>query len=156
MIQRVRHRFFTVHYEYTDQIEALRARGVLRITWVFIVATLGWVLAAIVPDVIAGVASVPLLVSLVFGLLVVVLLLYRLIQNGRIKVATWFFTALITVFTLFPIAANLYDNLTVLIAIPLVAAGVLLDRRGLVLLMVFVGFVISLGAWSNWGPAKSC
>jgi GAF domain-containing protein len=154
MITRIRRGLFSIRHVYLNPIDRQRASVLLLVNWIIVLTTIVWILVGILPrfvgdqflDIQSGITSLA-----VFALSLVI---YRLIQSGRLTNAIWLFVILMTVavlqLTLFwaesETGASVSTAYAIALMIPMVAAGVLLNRRGMVLIAIFlVGAVLYAG-----------
>jgi GAF domain-containing protein len=139
---------FTITYPYQNQIQRQRARGLLVVIWVSVIAWVGYILGVALPSINAG--NAPELV-LNPGLAVVpfmAVLNLILVQNGRLQFAALLLVIASMASTL-PLLFTSPDALLPLAAmLPLVAGGVLL-RRGafLPVALVIIGVLVLRALW---------
>ncbi len=138
MINRFRQRYLTLRYSYDNPIDRQRARLLLLLTLVTFAALAIWFVVLFIPHFLAGDVSILRTAVAVPFAIFFVYLVYRFIQNGRLRAALWLFV----IFTLLiaiqqvvlrvQVGPDLTPTATVLLTVPLVAAGILLDRRSTV------------------------
>src|SRR5687768_16339514 len=134
MFNRLRERLFTLRHTYTNPIERQRAFGLLFMTWTLVAVWAVWLIVVVTPlrALIPGAIDtigVPLV-----AIPIVAFFTYAFVQQGRLKLAAWVFVAVLAAGIVPPILGQ-FDALrpsltiTVFLVIPLVAAGLVLDRR---------------------------
>jgi GAF domain-containing protein len=153
MITRIRRRLFRIRHIYTNPIDRQRASVLLVVNWTLVLAAIAWL----------GVSFVPRLVreqffdvqALVTTLLIcgLSLIIHRFIQNGRLRNAIWLFVLMLTVSVLYlvlfwsPEGPSVTGTFVIALTVPMVAAGVLLNRRGMaVIAIVLVVSMIYAGS----------
>jgi GAF domain-containing protein len=144
-------RFLTIGYNYVTPLTRQRAGGLFMMN---LLLFLGWVIYifySVAPMLARGepVEAVTLLALVVFPLLSVTI--HRFLQTGRLKAASWLFVILLGVAVLPFIDFDLFYTLPIALMIPMVAAGVLLDRRGfgIILVILLAILVVRAGVWSQ-------
>jgi len=140
MIQRLNQ----VTFNYQNPILQQRAASLIITNWA---ALTGFILAYILrplPQIFAGQQGLGAIVNPfnIFGL-VVYAVIYILIQRGRLYTAIYLFLAYI-LFLFVPILLTSFDNpITYLLALlPVVAAGLMLNRRGLFIMLAIMSVVL--------------
>lgn len=152
MITRIRRTLFSVRHIYLNPIDRQRASVLLFVNWTLVLAALAWLVVAVVPRLFRDqFLDVQTLFSsaLICGLS---LIIYRLIQTGRLRHAIWLFVLMLTASILQLVlfwsdqGPGVSGAFVVAVTVPMVAAGVLLNRRGMVLIAVLlVGSMIYAG-----------
>ncbi|MBZ0285690.1 MAG: GAF domain-containing protein [Anaerolineae bacterium] len=149
MISRLRRRLFTIRHVYLNPIDRQRATMLLAINWVIVAALLIWLLVSVLRAVAGETVSLQTFVTA--GLAVVLTrIIHQLIQSGRLRMSIWMFVGMLTLavvqFVLFrsPEGPNIVGPFIVMVVVPLVAAGVLLDRRGMILVTVVLAITVIL------------
>jgi len=147
MISQLRRRFFTLRHVYFNPIDRQRATILLGISWVIVAALVAWVLVSLLRAAANENVSVQTFITAVVGL-VLTRLIHTLIQSGRLQAGVWLFVLMVTgavvSFVLFrsPEGPNINGPFIVTLLVPLVAAGVLLNRRGMVLITLLLGMTV--------------
>jgi GAF domain-containing protein len=151
MITQLRRRLFTVRYNYLDPISLQRARVLLFINWLIFAAVALWTLGTQVPSLFQTQGGSPVTLLVFAALLAVNLVIYYQIQHGRLRWAVWLLVSLLTLsgmqtFITNPAASNLGSLVVLALLIPLIAAGVLLNRAGTIAVGLFLIVVFILMA----------
>lgn len=151
MIARLRRALFQVRHVYLNPVDRQRANVLLIINFAIVVASALWGLTGVLPRLLAG--SLDLITG---GLLLVILILggliYQLIQTGRLRGAIWLFVLMLTgavaQIALFwsPIGPTVSGTFIAIAVLPIVAGGVLLNRRGVLLVAAIIIVVLLAGA----------
>jgi GAF domain-containing protein len=140
MIRSLRRRFFTVRHAYLNPIDRQRASVLLVINWTIMLAVIAWLLTGVVPLLLTG-DEVPLQGAVALALtLTLNIVIFRQIQTGRLRNAGGLFVTILA-FNIILLTVTLQETgstsisggYIIALAIPLVAAGVLLNRRGMLL-----------------------
>lgn len=143
---------FSLRHNYTDPVERQRARALLTMAWLGLAIWLVSYLAVIVPNVLQKNVSSSGWFFISLSLLPVALVVsITFVQFGRERLASTLFVAA-AIATCVPIGLIAYaDILQFLSVVPLVAAGVLLGRRGLLVTaaIVAVGLALSVNYQST-------
>jgi len=135
-------RAYTVRYAYENPLDMQRARGLLVVTEALFVLWLFWTLVFIVQNA-AGSPLTDINAYLPTTLIIPLLIsVYFFVQTGRLRVASW----LIVLYLFFSVGflnASGFDSLvTTFMFLPLVLAGLLLGRRGaLIVALLFIGYL---------------
>jgi GAF domain-containing protein len=153
MINRLRQGLFTVHHPYDNPIEQLRARGLLVMNWVVLIALILWIPFGLILPAVQGQAfDVQIAVTSVVTGLIIATIIWQ-IQNARLAAASWVFVVLMMangILASFNWETNRINAAgvpVITLAIPLVAAGLLLKRRdvmivtGLLFIILIAGFI---------------
>jgi hypothetical protein len=159
MFNRLRERLFTLRHTYTNPIERQRAFGLLFMTWALVAVWAVWLIVVVTPlrDLIPSAIDeigVPLV-----AIPVVAFFTYAFVQQGRLKLAAWVFVVVLAAGIVPPILGQ-FDALrpsltiTVFLVIPLVAAGLVLDRRGTAWVAIFLLAVVGLRAYVQTNAAE--
>ncbi|MBL8118784.1 MAG: hypothetical protein JNJ78_14725 [Anaerolineae bacterium] len=157
MIRTILKFIFTVRYQYTNPIHQQRARTLLVICAIIAVAALLSLVTIQIPDVLREGVTDPIGLASSVVVALAGALGYILIQRGYLIPATWIFLLALTFGSLSPIlfgpngAPTLNGTSLVFVPVPLVAAGVLVRRRGLVFITALVFLAIAAGALSQSG-----
>ncbi|MEP7290162.1 MAG: GAF domain-containing protein [Chloroflexota bacterium] len=141
MISRLR--FLAPQYNYSNPAMRQRAQGLILMIW----AAIGFIILLITVRAVLSLLNldrslVILPLELVIGA-VVLLTTYVLIQRGRLDAAIWLFIGLMLVPFVLATAIAVDPAAPVVLVLPLIAGGVLLNRRSF-LPIVFI-FVVTLG-----------
>lgn len=143
MIARLRDRFFRVRAIYANPVDRQRANALLLANWGIAVIIALWI--PINPGNLDGLDLNVLVVSA--AILAVCWLNYTFIQTGQLRRASWLFVGILTAATLQVSFVAPDGSLTIssanmiALAVPLVAAGALLNRRGLAI----IGLILVIG-----------
>jgi GAF domain-containing protein len=144
-------RFLTIGHNYGTPFTRQRAGGLFTLNLVLVLGWIIYIIYAIAPPLASGapVAVATLLALGIFPFLSVAI--HRFLQTGRLKTASWLFVILLAVAMLPFVDFDLFYTLPIALTIPMVAAGVLLDRRGfsIVLGALLVVLVVRAGIWSQ-------
>lgn len=151
MMHFIRWRLLRVDYPY-DLINARRARLLLVISWAALFAAILWLVFALLPF--SGIPEAARLNSVLLGglFLLACLLIVRLTKTGALRIARWILVAMLMIavagWGLFqtPSGVNLSDGIMLSVALPIVAAGVLLERRGMAAVSAIMALMILLVA----------
>jgi GAF domain-containing protein len=139
----LRERLFALRFDYRNPVERQRARALLVLSWVLAVVLVLWVVAAGVPALINGeLLSEYVEPSAILTAILIFFVTYS-VQRGRLLWASWLFVANLIVSIASPVLTQYQSDdptmaLSILLVIPVVAAGVLLNRRS----MIWVGAVM--------------
>lgn len=139
MIDALRRRFFTLHYVYANPTQRQRAQGLVIMVWVVIAFTIAFSgLRGLLALLNLSNSSLILSPELLIAALVL-LMVYALIQRGRLDAAIWLFIGLMLVPFVLLTMLIVDASVPVVLILPLIAAGLLLDRRSLVpILAIFI------------------
>jgi GAF domain-containing protein len=131
-MRRLLKNLFTVNYPYTNPIDRQRANALLVILWLFMILVPA---VALIPNLL-GLQELALLDNVYYLLVPVITILISIlmlvfVQTGNLRLAarTFVFFHLVSIVPLF--VNGLYQPVVIVYLIPLVAAGVLLSRRGM-------------------------
>jgi GAF domain-containing protein len=150
---RLLRRFLKVHYNYNDPHDQQRASRllltsiILSVVWIVLLITLS------APTLVNGERPISTVEVIAFILPVLSLLIYYAVQRGRLGLATWLFLGALYAATVPSAVAAL--NLPVLLLIPTIAAGVLLDRRQFSVMLVLIAGALLLHAYVQSGVTQS-
>lgn len=152
MIKSIRRRFLTLRHNYTNPIDRQRAGILLVVNFAMIVVMVVY-LALLILSGANGQPIEPRRLVIVVVFLGVTRFIHQFIQNGQLRIAIWTFVAIATTAVLQAIALgvgdyslNISGGFVAAVVLPLVVAGVLLDRRGLLIVMVVTLVVVTFGA----------
>lgn len=143
MISRLRRRLFTIRHVYMNPIDRQRATMLLVINGVIVAALVVWLVVSILRALANDTVSIQTFIISIVGL-VVTRIIHQFIQSGRLRAAIWLFVGLVLLavmqFVLFraPEGPSITGPFIVILMVPLVAAGVLLNRRGLFLVTLIL------------------
>lgn len=132
MISQLRRRYLSLQYPYHDPIDQQRARLLLFMDIVLMVGIPFGLLPQIItrPE-----SSGPVFILAVIAFSICAIS-YNFIQKGRLKQSTWLFILMLLLGIMEPIAFPTRNTkvelVLVVMTVPLVAAGILLSRRGLI------------------------
>jgi GAF domain-containing protein len=151
MITQLRRRLFTVRYNYSDPISLQRARVLLLINWLIFAAVGLWALVTQVPGLLQRQNASPVTLVVLVAVMAANLVIHYQIQHGRLRWAIWLMVTLFTLagmqtFITDPAASNLNSLMALALLIPLIAAGVLLNRAGTILVGLFLMVIFVLMA----------
>lgn len=159
MITRLR-QLFTARYPYSNPLDQQRAQILLWVSAIVALFLLAWALLGPLPQLQRGAALSTDFFAVVITLVASVIV-FRLVRTGRLQAASWLFVGMllfnatiITVLSNFTGRPAIIGTNVIVLSIPLVAAGVLLERRamlvaGLVLLAVIIYGALAQGQIST-------
>jgi len=159
MITRLRRALFTVRHIYLNPIDRQRARVLVFVNWTLVAAAIAWTLVGVLPRLFREqfLDLQAVFTSLLIGALS--LIIYRFIQVGRLRHAIWLFVLMLTgsilYLTLFwsTQGPSVSGAFVITVTIPMVAAGVLLNRRGMVVIAILlIASMIYAGATQAQRP----
>lgn len=152
MITRIRKQLFSLRHAYSNPLDRQRAQILLFLNLALVVITTISVLFLTIPSYLnTGSLDVSGLIS---SLLVVIASWssYQMIQRGQLRFAIWIILLAITIGTLSAIVfssgdtPSISNSLIIFLPVPIVVAGVLLNRRGLVIVTLLVLVVVTISA----------
>lgn len=132
-----------VRYAYTDPIRRQRAQALMYMIAVMLLFVLGFIIFSISPILTNSTQRLPTPVYVTLALAPIILyVIYRWIESGKVERASLLFVAFLTVGVSVPaiFISGAYNGF--LLVIPLVAAGTLFNRLGL--LVVFALLLVAL------------
>jgi GAF domain-containing protein len=152
MMTRIRRLLFSVRHIYLNPIDRQRASVLLFVNWTLVLAALAWLGVGVLPRLLRdqfldmqAVFSSALICALS-------LVIHRFIQTGRLRQAIWLFVLMLTASILQLVVfwsdqgPSVSGAFVIAITVPMVAAGVLLNRRGMALVaMLLIGSMIYAG-----------
>lgn len=148
MLSALYNRLFRVQHPYADATDRQRATVLLYLAWVIVVVWAGWFGLTLLQPVIADAIGLNAWHSLPFFAFVGVI---GLIQRGQLRAASWLFVVGLIV-TLIPEAIHHFNNpepnptFVILLVLPVVAAGVLLRRFEMLIVLVALLAAVGLRA----------
>lgn len=161
MITRIRRQLFSLRYAYTNPIDAQRAGILLIVNVAIVVLSLATTFLLLIPSMVssgtidfAGLSSSVIVIVAAF-------ISHRLIQNGRLRIASWIIIVAITLGTLSGVLfgndgqPTVSSNIVIFVSMPVFAASVLLDRRGfltITLLTIVVVVIAGISQTANFTP----
>ncbi|MBI1256847.1 MAG: GAF domain-containing protein [Chloroflexi bacterium] len=149
-----RRRFFSLRYNYVNPTMRHRAQGLILMIWAAITFIVIFI-AARVGLTLIGVDNALLIPpELVIGALVL-LLSYGLIQRGRLDAAIWLFIGLMLVPFVLATAIAVDAAAPFVLVLPLIAAGLLLNRRSLLLVIVLFALTLIVRAVNQSGTTDA-
>jgi hypothetical protein len=139
MIDAIR-RFLTVRYNYANPLARQRAGGLVVINTIMLVTWSIYVIVFVVPGLLRGEIPAPTVIIPLITLPILGVFTYYFVQNGRLGLAIWLFL-IVLYLVIVPFSVFSFNyNLPIFLLIPTVAAGVLLDRRNfMVMLLLLLG-----------------
>ena len=137
-------RLFTLNYKYDRIIEEQRAQRLLYIIGIILIASLAWTVFISLPGIVTGQFGIEQIATPI--ILVATLILYFLIQNGHLVWTSRIFVILMFLFSVGPQIDNVNTPELALLILPIVLAGVLLDRLALLLTTGLIVLIILRGA----------
>ncbi len=155
MINALRSRLFTLHYSYVNPTLRQRAQGLVVMIWAaiaFIIAFIG--LRALMTLMNLSNAALIVPPELVIGALVL-LATYALIQRGRLDAAIWLFIGLMLVPFVLATVIAVDAAAPVVLILPLIAAGLLLNRRSVAPILVIFALAMILRAVNQSGTTDA-
>ncbi len=126
---------FRLNNAYDNLLDERLAAGLFALTWILVAAWAVWLALVAAPALLSGVGLTTLVLPALAGATALILIL-ALLQMRRLSAASWLFVGLLGVLFLPPALDLNATGFSALatpaqLVIPLVAAGLLLDRRGL-------------------------
>ncbi len=150
MIDRLRHRFLTVRHDYPNPLDHQRARGLLAAVWLASLALLLWFIGMATNVIIISSSIVDYVTTVLFAGLVIAI--YYSIQNGKMIWANRLFV-LALIMALFPFSVSAVGIAT--LTIPLVGAGLFLNRRGFLAVIVILAAILLFVNFTNTSQVVS-
>ncbi len=156
MITRIRKQLFSLRHLYSNPLDVQRAQVLLFMNIAMVVVTLISLVFITIPAILR--TGNPDIAGLVSSALVVIaaVLSYRFIQQGRLTVAVWIILMAITLGTLSAIVfgssngtPSISTGVIMFLPVPIVVAGVLLGRRGLITITLLILAVVLVAAASE-------
>jgi GAF domain-containing protein len=148
-----RRRFFSLRYTYVNPTQRQRAQGLVFMIWtaitfivLFIAGRIGLALVHV------GDTQLVVPPELVIAVLVL-LATYGLIQRGRLDAAIWMFIGLMLVPFVLATAIAVDPASPFVLMLPLIAAGLLLNRRSLIPIILIFAVSLILRAVNQGGTA---
>ncbi len=161
MITRIRQRFFHVRFTYPNPLDAQRAQVLLFVSAaLLLVAVAAFALVALPGIISTGIVDWGAIFSTIVAVAAAIVA-YRFIQVGQLNVAIWIilgsilFGCLRTIFIDNNGLPNVSTALVAFVTLPIVVAGVLVRRRGLLITTVITGVVVvgaALAQRNNFTP----
>ena len=149
-----RRRFFSLNYNYVNPTMRHRAQGLILMIWAAITFIVIFI-AARVGLAFVGINNALLIPpELVIGALVL-LLSYGLIQRGRLDAAIWLFIGLMLVPFVLATAIAVDPAAPFVLVLPLIAAGLLLNRRSLLPVILLFAATLILRAINQSGTTDA-
>ncbi|HLU11923.1 MAG TPA: GAF domain-containing protein [Oceanobacillus sp.] len=144
-------RFLTLGFKYATPLTRQRAGGLFMMNLLLFVGWLIYVVYAVIPMLVNGVGFEPVKLLAVGVVPFLNFAIHRSLQTGRLKTASWLFVIVLGAAVLPFIDFDRFYTLPIALTIPMVAAGVVLDRRsfGVVLFVLLVVLVARVGAASQ-------
>ncbi|MEO8396806.1 MAG: GAF domain-containing protein, partial [Chloroflexota bacterium] len=150
-----RRRFFSLRHNYVNPTMRHRAQGLVFMIWAAITFIVIF-LAARIGLALVGINEGPLVIppELVIAALVL-LLTYWLIQRGRLDAAIWLFIGLMLIPFVLATAIAVDPAAPFILVLPLIAAGLLLNRRSLILVIALFAVTLILRAVNQSGTTDT-
>ncbi|MAS35310.1 MAG: hypothetical protein CL610_14955 [Anaerolineaceae bacterium] len=151
MIGMIRGWYETVQHQYNNPLDQRRAAGLSTANLVLLVAAAVALVAVIVLPLLAG---EPLPVDVIISIIAVPFVvgaIQRLVLIGNVQLAARAFVALATLAALIPVIDGNHQNQVVMLAVALVAAGTLLRRRDIFLVIAVLAAGLIFGALQQRG-----
>lgn len=145
MIHFIRGNIFQVPYEYQSRVEQQRANNLNLINLIMMLVTGSWLIIALLANLVAGnMQGVPnLLHPLSYIIPPVTLVIFVMLRSGGLRNAVWLFIGLLMVGPALISQHGIWSNLTVYFIVPIIAAGGLLKRSHLAIVLgvtlIFIG-----------------
>lgn len=133
---------FNLNARYPDLLQRERARQLLAVNLVLGVLWGIGLIVAIIPSIFLGSVFIGLNIAYIL-LALPIAAVFLLLERGRLQSAIWLYIIMLSSIIVPVVLAVDIPALPILLILPLVAAGVLLDRRGLAVFVV--ALVIALG-----------
>ena len=145
----IRHWLATIQRQYVNPLERRRALGLTIMNGVVLVAALlGFMLIDLVPLTRGETLGLDDLLPFVFAP-VLVFFIQRFVLSGNIRLASWIFSALVIISTLIPRFDSINGTTTIIFIVPVVTAGILLDRRDFFVAVGALMFGILVAAFNQ-------
>ena len=139
----------TIQRQYVNPLERRRALGLTIMNGVVLVAALlGFILIDLVPLTRGETLGLDDLLPFVFAP-VLVFFIQRFVLSGNIRFASWIFIALVIISTLIPRFDGINGTTTIIFIVPVVTAGILLDRRDFFIAVGALIFGILVAAFNQ-------
>lgn len=145
-LTRWRQNFVRVNHHYPHPVDRQRARLLLYFLWVLFftgAAALFLVVPAFLRQQSLRVASAGII-----GLTIVIPILMVAVQRGYLRLASWLLVLILLAASLLPSLNGIQDIRSIIIMLPLVIAGMLLNWQG-ILITLLIAIGITLVGWSN-------
>lgn len=153
MFRRALRSVFSVHYAYSDPIAQQRARVLLVISLSIVFAAMIWVIVGSAISVISP--ETPNFATLETLLIPFIsLIVYGLIQHGNLILATWAFVLAMMIGPLISISTGIDTTAVISIMLPLIAAGALLPRNGVIAIMIVLMVLAGMGYYIQLGNTE--
>lgn len=153
MMRRLRRSLFAIRYQYDNLIDLQRARGLLFMNYLLVALSVVWLVVTALPTLLNFESPLTALASPPANLsaLTVCVIVYQLIQRGRIRAAAWVFVVIFLTAVPVTLATNQgLNNAGVLfVLVPVVVASAMLNRRAIVLTSLTVTIIVLLAAISQ-------
>jgi GAF domain-containing protein len=152
MMEFVRQRILRVQHQYPTTLDQHRAQRLLWITEAIFAVGLVWVALQVIPNLVNRQPVDPTVLSGLLAAFIFSSLNYVLIQRGRLRAANWFtvlamaFVGLVGIIGWPDGRADISGTFVMLSLTPIVAAGVLLSRRGILLIGLSLMAIVVAGA----------
>lgn len=135
--------------QYLNPFERRRAIGLTIINFVLMVATvIGFVAINLVPLLAGETIGVADVLPYVLAP-VLIAVSQRLVLDGNVRLASWILTALMLVGTTLPLLAGINGTTVIVLSVPVITAGLLLDRRDLMIAMSALLFIILFAGFNQ-------
>jgi GAF domain-containing protein len=149
MIRRLRERFFTPRYPYTNALDMQRARALLVILGIAIVGTLIYAAILLYYVFVRGAALSPIL-TLTVILPVVAIVTYVMVNRGYLNSAITVVVALSIAAGYFSALDGLSSSDVITVVVAIVVSGVMLDWLGtLITLAIVIGLLLQIAFFSE-------
>jgi len=136
-------RFFTLRYDYDSIIEQQRAQRLLYINGFILLTTIIWTVIFSVPGMMAGQFELEQIASPI--ILVATIMLQALIQRGQVLWASRIFVALLFLTNVVPQINNPNSPQLISVMLPIILAGVLLNRTEILAVTTLITIVVLRG-----------
>lgn len=134
-------RLFRLNTAYDNPIDTRRAVALFALNWLLVFGLAFWLALIVVPPALSGTLTSTLLVPTLFCIVAAVAILV-LLQMRRLNAAAWLYVIMLSVLCVLPMLDPALSNdllsTPIQLVIPLVAAGLLLDRAGFAVIALFV------------------
>jgi GAF domain-containing protein len=163
MITRIRKQLFSLRHKYSNPLDIQRAQILLIVNVAIVVLSIVTVSLLTLPHIITHTVDFSSLIASAV-VIVAAVISHRLIQTGRLSAAIWIILVAIIVGNLSGImfGPNHYPMISttyiVFLPVPIIAAGVLLNRRGMLavtLVLLVAVTAAALGQRGNFIPAMA-
>ncbi|MBZ0278395.1 MAG: hypothetical protein K8I60_19770, partial [Anaerolineae bacterium] len=145
MIRAIRERFFSVRYPYSNMIELQQARVLLSFTWFAVAGVIFWTIFIVLPALTTNARPVSPEDLIILAGPPVLYFIFRYVQRGQLNRAAWIMVILLLAGSVETARDGVGGTKIVLYIAPIVVAGLLLQRRGILTVFVMIGIIMAAG-----------